>query len=572
MKRQNNGITLMALVVTIIVLLILAGVSIATLTGDNGLIKKAEEAKEESEIANEKEIIEQSVIQAIGKNKYGDIEQEILEEELDKVIDNYTTAKVDEGITVTLKSKRTYLVDQDGNVTKYLSEPEKSNENVKTMLYGVIEIEFLNETGYNMTQNPNQPILKDGMKAVYWAKNEAGEIDTDNPVNNIVEITSDNVNFKEDNWYEYIMQNENKDEKKSRWANAMTEDGSYYVWIPRYSYRIIYFDSEENENRYREGTLTENEALDKGYIVAYSDARGIVDANGLRPKDVESAISYPTNEKYFRAHPVFDGNVNKGGWDSKLEGIWVMKYEASMISNKLKSIPNVNSKVGINANSMFILARDAYNKSGKLNTTLNSHMMKNSEWGAVSYLTDSKYGRNGTEVSANQCTGKITGAGRGLGDNQIYNSNYAVNAETKLPEVEQQYNGTIGQLSSTTGNIYGIYDLSAGVLEYVMGFYAADEDNISFGNSGFTTENFPDRKHYQIYSQDSNVGNYLGDALYETKGWYGDDVSNVSSNSPVFWRGQYNGTHNINIGLFTVLGYHGGVNYQCGFRACLAIK
>ena len=571
MTNNQKGITLVALVITIIILLILAGISILSLT-DNGLFEKTEEAKEKSEISNEKEIIKLSVMQAMGESENGNIEKENLEKALTKFIDNYTTSKVDEGIIITLKSKRTYLIDQDGNVTKYLSEPEKSDEDLKTMLYGVIEIEFLNGTGYDIIQNPNVPILKDGMKAVYWAKNEDGEIDIENPVNNIIEITSDDENFKKENWYEYILQNENKDERKSRWANAITEDGSYYVWIPRYSYRIIYFDSEENENKYREGKLKEDDALAKGYIVGYSDARGIVNAKGLRPKDVESSITYPTNEKYFRTHPVFDGNVNKGGWDSKLEGIWVMKYEASVVSKKLKSIPNVNSKVGINANSMFILARDAYNKNGELNTTLNSHMMKNSEWGAVSYLTESKYGRNGTEVSANQCTGKITGAGRGLGDNQIFNSNYAVNSETKLPETEQQYNGAIGQLSSTTGNIYGIYDLSAGVWEYVMGFYGTDENNISFGSSGFTIENFPDKKYYQIYSEDSNVGNYLGDALYETNKWYGDNASLVSSAAPIFWRGAYYGNQDKSAGIFTIRGYHAGVNWGCGFRGCLAIK
>ena len=55
-KRQENGITLIALVITIIVLLILAGVAIATLTGDNSIIKKANDAKVENEKAEIKDI------------------------------------------------------------------------------------------------------------------------------------------------------------------------------------------------------------------------------------------------------------------------------------------------------------------------------------------------------------------------------------------------------------------------------------------------------------------------------------------------------------------------------------
>ena len=53
--NKENGITLISLVITIIVLLILAGVTVATLIGDNGLIGKSGEAKRETEIAEEKE-------------------------------------------------------------------------------------------------------------------------------------------------------------------------------------------------------------------------------------------------------------------------------------------------------------------------------------------------------------------------------------------------------------------------------------------------------------------------------------------------------------------------------------
>ena len=53
--RKNQGITLIALVITVIVLLILAGVSIATLTGDNGILTRAQEAKNKTEQAQKDE-------------------------------------------------------------------------------------------------------------------------------------------------------------------------------------------------------------------------------------------------------------------------------------------------------------------------------------------------------------------------------------------------------------------------------------------------------------------------------------------------------------------------------------
>ena len=47
--HEKSGITLIGLVVTIIILLILAGITIATITSDNGIIKNANEAKEQTD-------------------------------------------------------------------------------------------------------------------------------------------------------------------------------------------------------------------------------------------------------------------------------------------------------------------------------------------------------------------------------------------------------------------------------------------------------------------------------------------------------------------------------------------
>lgn len=62
--RNTKGITLIALVITIIVLLILAGVTIATLTGDNGILTKASEAKEKSKRAQDEELRKLTALEA----------------------------------------------------------------------------------------------------------------------------------------------------------------------------------------------------------------------------------------------------------------------------------------------------------------------------------------------------------------------------------------------------------------------------------------------------------------------------------------------------------------------------
>ena len=79
--KKNSGITLIALVVTIIVLLILAGISISMLTGQNGILNKAIEAKEKTQIANEKEAIGLAAMEALTEGK-GTITKEILTNKL----------------------------------------------------------------------------------------------------------------------------------------------------------------------------------------------------------------------------------------------------------------------------------------------------------------------------------------------------------------------------------------------------------------------------------------------------------------------------------------------------------
>ncbi len=80
--KRSRGITLIALVITIIVLLILAAVSIATLTGDNGILAKAKEAKEETELASKKEETQVNILEQIIENEGGTIKT------ADKIVDN----------------------------------------------------------------------------------------------------------------------------------------------------------------------------------------------------------------------------------------------------------------------------------------------------------------------------------------------------------------------------------------------------------------------------------------------------------------------------------------------------
>ena len=117
--KKETGITLLTLVITIIILLILAGITISAITGEDGIIGNAGQAKEKAEIANEKEIVEKATVQAMGNNKYGNIEEDELQEQLDKETGEGETKATyieDEFEVLFKESKRYYLVDRNGNI------------------------------------------------------------------------------------------------------------------------------------------------------------------------------------------------------------------------------------------------------------------------------------------------------------------------------------------------------------------------------------------------------------------------------------------------------------------------
>ena len=132
--NKNKGITLIALVITVIVLLILAGVSIAMLTGENGILNQAKKAKEETEIASEEEKVKLATSGALLQDNGKSIIQSNLQSELSKYFDtedfSVSSGTNDEGkngfivtVTESVKEGRKYFVSQNGKVEKY-EEPQ----------------------------------------------------------------------------------------------------------------------------------------------------------------------------------------------------------------------------------------------------------------------------------------------------------------------------------------------------------------------------------------------------------------------------------------------------------------
>ena len=133
-----------------------------------------------------------------------------------------------------------------------------------------------------------------------------------------------------------------------------------------------------------------------------------------------------------------------------------------------------------------------------------------------------------------------------------------------------------GQNASTTGTIYGIYDMSGGAWDCVMGVLADTNGNPRSGydssqNSGFTGMlsdgttytglSFPNSKYYNLYTESS----YTGHALTETKTWYGDNAYSVFTYDPWYIRGGDYISDTIS-GVFAYRAHYGHANVYHGLR------
>ena len=354
--------------------------------------------------------------------------------------------------------------------------------------------------------NANKPVLASNMIPVYYDATAK------------VWKKADTSNKKfENRWYNY---------DNYMWANAvtvtstnrttylnakvgteipMTDINTMWVWIPRFN--------AVTPSNYNGGTVALPNAIDVTFV-----------------KPNETALDAFTFG------------------DKELSGFWYAKFETSTTDGKLgcktttcsnaNNIlikPNLVSVTVNNVSSYFYAGRSMEqtgNSFGFVSSEGDTHMSKNSEWGAVAYLTQSIYGRCADSTSCSEV---------GINNNSSYKTGYGAS--------DGAYNTALGKAASTTNNIYGIYDMSGGRGEYVMGVY-----NNSKSASGFN--DLPDKKYYNNYT----TTEYQGHALYATKGWYydGNDVLDTSKSWYVRG-GEYNSGSSA--GVFYYFTYYGSNVY-----------
>ena len=541
LRKKNKGITLVALVVTIVVLLILAGISIAALT-NTGIFQKAKDAKQKSEEATQNE--------------------ESLLAEYEVEIDKYTS------------NDR-----WDGKVNK----PE--------LMTGMMAIKFTEPTGNTEDTKGKEEKVSDSSK---------------------------------NDWYNY---------SEKKWANAKTNDGSMWVWIPRYAYKI-------NKS---------NQTFDVVFLVGTTDNYYDKDGKLQTAKRQTSETDIPDATKDYVVHPAFTNESNigyvNGGWKKELTGIWVSKFEAGFVDkdtfNANKDIYNssvnytqvtgytpankdedarnyLNGIYGSNATKItyptfqggkysmnYINHSDAFSISRALtdsnniyklsNKETDSHLIKNSEWGAVVYLGQSQYGLNTTNIIINNVN---------VNDNINYvyaMTGYAAKNEEEGNKGSTKKENTFiwnqldGTTASCTGTIYGIYDMSGGIWERSAAIVNNGNGKLNtYGkaimnalNNGKSSEYvtvYPKGETSGQSLDDASKANYTantkiyGDAIRETStsglgqtSWHDDYSYFVGAKYPFFPRG--GGFWDCSgAGLFSFSHTDGNSGYARGFRSVLVTQ
>ena len=428
-----------------------------------------------------------------------------------------------------------------------------------------VRVNVYGQDGVNI--EPNAPELDSNMIAVRY--DGSNWVKADSSTNN---------------WYNY---------DKQEWANAVTVSSAtrdtylsadagttismddietMWVWIPRYSYTI---GSEDGTNYYGK----------QGDYLSTTPTQAL-------PGEIDVKFVSTSTKDRGTAKYVVSSGINDNSWytpdaftfgDEELSGIWVGKFETSS-SNPSASNggdntteldpmikPNITSWRNINVSNAFNVSlkmNDEGNRYG-FSSNVDTHMMKNSEWAVVAYLSQSRYGKLGNEnfsgankeVYQNKSNEFITGCSYGSPSNS--NTDYGC---------QYQYNVDInGTGASTTGTIYGVYDMSGGAYEYVMANY-----NDMAASSGFIEPPTLDSKYYDKYTSDdistSCNGNECLSHGLETVGWYGDYYILFVNETPWLVRSgsSYEGIIN-NIGLF-VIDKASGVNYGVrSFRLVMSV-
>jgi len=370
---------------------------------------------------------------------------------------------------------------------------------------------------------------------------------------------------KNNDWYDYDNQ---------KWANAVMVTAT-------------------NRNTYLNASAgtTINTADVLQYLVYIPRFKyAIPDGSGYREIDVVfQSVNDPvelgtaTGKSYY-THPAFwwdkdNDRVRDAG--EEIKGFWIGKFELTGTTSQVTTLPNKKALNKVSISNYFRYTKTMQN-SGNIygyGNDVDTHLIKNSEWAAVAYLATSRYGKygnplyngaerrvrnNNTAILTSDTSWESTLTGCSSSNPPPYTTWEDVHIN-EVSGCANPYHTTIGQMASTTGNIYGVYDMVGGNFEYVMASYKKNK-----GDSGFQ-DNLTDleTKYYDLYTYTPILDNQyaptnkdtvcsssecLGHAITETQTWENPSYSYPFETYPWMLRGGVYMGNGSNI--FSFIGYN----------------
>ena len=498
---------------------------------------------------------------------------------------------------------------------------------------------------YSLTAKPRpNPIGGDSVCRAGDSKNDC-QVDLDDnmiPVkytgnNNNDEWTS--IAYPESNnhvgeWYDY---------NQKRWANAVTVKNpseykkqnkvvkkddilGFWVYVPRYAYEVM-------RKEYSNYPITEPEDF-QIHFEKTTDVKHTPGKCLMTTHDNRFASLYRDDCSLIRTY-VAGKNPDNSTWAThpaftlgpkELNGFWIAKFEPTGDDKQPTFLPGQRIMTWDTSTTDYgrkyttsttVGVKDLNNVGGNTDFTppaqnnnnlaeFSSRMIRSKEWGAVAYLSSSKYGagvnkvqpnaffldNNGADLKNNKPMFSKYGVDEGGGNTSymfsnmisgcgpanagdfkgVYNDYGTLGTQDACSRSNPQrsYNGSLGQLASTTGNIYGVYDMVGGGSEYVAATYGTDKDHSFMDTKHMQNPAVPPYVDIFVFTKAKdgyNISNCTwemcgGQGIHEVNvrddggedvvGQWGANGGFVSSNDPLYLRGDssYGMTQGINVSLF----------------------
>ncbi len=332
----------------------------------------------------------------------------------------------------------------------------------------------------------------------------------------------------------------------------------FYTWIPRYKYRIN-----------NTGSVALPSMIDVEFENGTTSTGVSINTSGVAKTEYYTHPAFRDGSKVYKETP-----YDQSGWDKELSGFWVSKFK---LNNSYNMIFNKDIYKDQNLSTYHEWNSTMGDEVEWFPSKADVHNMKNTEWGAIAYLSQSKYGKMGNndftgankEIYINSSDAFLTGRSSGVvsGNNvsTVDKESYSYDGFSCNSQFLKKCKGTKDMLkgtgASTTGNIYGIYDMIGSKNEFVMANY-----NNSLASSGFTADFFTDsanKKYYDSYNPDKTY--ILGDATEETKGWYNDASGIFDTDNPFLVRGGV-ATDGSSAGIFSYKASDGAASESNSIR------